>query len=264
MGRRKNLGDLEDFEKELIENKMRRPYADVDPSLSKIQQTRYKIEIKCKNQKQKEFLKLLKNEDKELCFGIGSAGSGKSYISLAYALSALKDPNNAYEKIIILIPTLQSCSSPLSMGYLPGDLDEKTKMYTETDLKTFEKILKNSGNLNSKVIIDDLIKMGRIEFKFVNFIRGATYDNAIVLVNEAEGYNDEEMLLILTRIGENCKCVITGDEAQIIRKDLKGKSGMKHGLDKLQHLAEVGFTEFENQDIVRNPLIGKIIECWKK
>lgn len=125
-----------------------------------------------------------------------------------------------------------------------------------------EKILKNSGNTNSKFIVEDLIRSGKIEFRLVNFVRGVTYSEAIILVNEAEGYDKDEILLLLTRIGENCKCIITGDEAQISRRDLKNGSGMKYAIDKLKDLGEIGVTEFTNEDIVRNPLITKILEKW--
>ena len=94
---------------------------------------------------------------------------------------------------------------------------------------------------------------------------GKTYDSAIVLINEAENYSKEEMLLLLTRIGENSKVIISGDIEQMDRKDLKSSQcGMTYALEKLKDLDEVAYVEFHNEDIVRHPIISKIIERWKQ
>ena len=265
MGKKKNpLPELDEYDKGYIEAKMGRVTIDnqLIDSLN-LKKANYKVELKCKNKKQKEFLNQLKDSSKQICFGIGSAGSGKSYLSLGYALSQIKDISSPYEKIIILVPTLQSCSSTLNIGLLKGTRDEKLEPFLEADSCTMEKILKNSGNSNPKMIVSDLISSGRIEFKLVNFARGITYSDSIILINEAEGYNADEMLLLLTRLGENCKCIITGDEQQAIRKDFKNGSGMKYAVEKLSGMEEITVTEFTDEDIVRNPIIGKILERWK-
>lgn len=231
-------------------------------SLNKSESTiklNYKISAKCKNKRQKEFLNILKNEEKKICFGMGSAGSGKSYISLSYALSALK--NKEYEQVVILIPTCQGGSKALQIGFLKGTLEEKYAPFQEADRFTIEKILKNSGNAEHKEISKQLINSDKIRYDLVNFARGKTYDSSLILINESENYSKEDMLLLLTRIGENSKIVITGDEKQIDRKDL-GKSGMTYAYERLKDLEEVGMVEFTEEDIVRNPLISKILEKW--
>lgn len=265
MGKKKNLAELDDYEKGYIEAKMGKVSYnnEYDPQLINLKKFNYKVELKCKNKKQKEFLNQLKDPSKQICFGAGSAGSGKSYLSLGFALSQLKDPSTPYEKIIILVPTLQSCSSTLNIGLLKGDKNEKLEPFLEADSCTMEKILKNSGNTMPKSVVTDLIASGRIEFKLVNFARGITYSESIILINEAEGYNADEMLLLLTRLGENCKCIITGDEQQAIRKDFKGGSGMKYAIERISDLDEVSITTFTDEDIVRNPIIGKILDKWK-
>lgn len=263
MSRKKNLQDLDEFERGYIEGKMNAKIrVEANDDIYQLKRLNYKIDIKCKNKKQKEFLNLLKNEDKKICFGVGSAGSGKSYISLAYALQALRDESTPYRKIIILIPPLQSCSSSLNIGLLPGNIDEKTMVFRSADGSTMEKILRNSGNFNEKTIVDNLYNSGKIEYQLVNFIRGCSYDDCIVLLNESEGYDKDEMLLLLTRIGENCKYIITGDEQQKSRRDMKNGSGMKHAVDSISDMDEIGIVEFTNEDIVRNPIIGKILEKW--
>jgi phosphate starvation-inducible PhoH-like protein len=225
--------------------------------------TNYKIVIKCKNQKQKEFFKLLKDNNKHLCFGVGSAGSGKSYISLAYALEALKDSETPYKKIVCFVPTCEA--GAMSAGFLKGTLEEKVEPYLEADTYTMMKILEKSGNKAPRQIIDNLIKNQIITYELVNFARGKTYDDTIILLNESENYSKEEFLLLLTRIGENSKVIISGDLQQLDRKDIKKKEnicGLQYAMQKLSKLDEYGIVEFTSEDIVRNPLITKIINMW--
>lgn len=222
----------------------------------------YNIKIKCKNNKQKQFLNILKNPKKEICFGIGSAGSGKSYISLSFALQALTK-GIKYTKIIIIVPTVEAGN--MNIGYLKGTLEEKIAPYIDADTYTMEKILLNSGFENAKQIIKDLIKNGQIQYELVNFARGKTFDNCIILINEAENYTKEEMLLLLTRIGENCKIICTGDEKQTDRKDIKksnSECGLIYASNALKSLDEIETVIFDNNDIVRNPLILKILNAY--
>lgn len=109
MGRKKNLKGVDENDIELIESKMGYNISDrIQNFITPLKSFEYKVNIKCKNKKQKEFLNILKDDSKIICFGIGSAGSGKSYISLAYALQALKDESTPYKKIICLVPTCQA------------------------------------------------------------------------------------------------------------------------------------------------------------
>ena len=224
----------------------------------------YNISIKCKNQKQKEFLNLLKNKEKSICVGHGAAGSGKSWIAYAYALSQLKDETSDIDQIIVFIPCAQAGSKEISLGFLKGDLRDKTMPFCEATLYTIEKILKASGNQNPKSIVNILTLQDRISFNFLNFTRGKTFDNAIIILDESENISKEEMLLILTRIGENSKIILIGDELQKDRKDIRNEdSGMITSVKKLHDLDEFGAVEFTNDDVVRNPLITKILELWK-
>ena len=231
MGRKKNLKGIDESDIELIENKMGYSITDRTVNfISPLKSFDYKVIIKCKNKKQKDFLNILKDESKIICFGIGSAGSGKSYISLSYALQALKDESTPYKKIICLVPTCQA--GAMSLGFLKGTLEEKVQPFIEADSYTMEKILSNSGNYSGKQLIEGLIRNDVINYDVVNFARGKTYDNALILINEAENYSKEEMLLLLTRIGENSKIIISGDIEQMDRKDLKtSQCGMTYALE---------------------------------
>lgn len=264
MGKKRNIKGIDDADIEFIDEKMnynrnddRNSFNDYEKALN------YKISLKCKNQTQKTLHNLIK--EKEIIFAIGSPGSGKSFVSLADALSLLKD-NNSYKKIIIMVPTCES-SSYLSIGFLPGSYEDKIAPYLDADSYTIEKILSISGNINPKEIIKTLFKTGLIEFQLVNFARGKNFDNAIVLISEAENYSKDEMLLLLTRIGDNVKVIVSGDQNQLDRKDIKKskeKCGLLYAVEKLKDMEEVGVVEFTDDDIVRNKIISKIIDNWNK
>lgn len=264
MGRKKNMQGLDAHEIEYINEKMGYNVIDrCDDIIHFSRSVDYKVEIKCKNKKQKDFLNLLRDDTKQICLGIGSAGSGKSFISLAYALEALKNPSTPYRKIVCFVPTCEA--GAMSVGFLKGTLEEKIEPYLEADTYTMMKILDKSGNYSSRQILDNLIKNKIINYELVNFARGKTLDDSIILLNESENYSKEEMLLLLTRIGENSKIIISGDLQQLDRKDIKRKEkecGLKHAMEKLKDLDEFGLIEFTPEDIVRNPLIGKIINKW--
>lgn len=264
MARKNNLKGLDAETMDFIDSKMNNGVDEryTDATYNNCSKAlNYKINLKCKNLKQKEYHNLIKEHEIVFCFG--SAGSGKSYISLATALELLKE-NSLYKKIIIIVPTCEA-STYLSIGLLPGTYNEKISPYLEADTYTMEKILNLSGNIDSKKIVQNMVKCELIDYQLVNFARGKTFDNSIILINEAENYSKDEMLLLLTRIGENVKVVISGDQKQLDRKDIKKtneKCGLMHAINSLQHLNEVGVIEFNNTDIVRNPIISKILESW--
>jgi len=268
MGRKKNLKGLDEFDLELINEKLGKSVVDyINPdemiSINSLKALNYKIEIKCKTEKQKQFLNQLKNNDKQICFGVGSPGTGKSFISLAYGLRALKE--GKFDNIVMIIPTAQAGGQDLSLGFLKGDFDEKTKVFTDADKETINKILKISGNISYSEMTNTLINSGIIKHEYVNFLLGKTIDNSLILVNECEQYTKDNLRLILTRIGEKSKIVITGDSKQVNRRSIKNKndiSGLDYAVEKLKDMEEVSITEFNEEDIVRNGLITKILQKW--
>lgn len=269
MAKKKLLKELDEADLQLIEDKMKREnnthsYLTSCDLMTDLKTLSFKLDIKCKNERQKDFLNILKNKDKEICFGIGSPGTGKSYISLSYALKELKEGN--YDNIIMIVPTAPAGGMDLHLGYLKGDFEDKTRPFKECDEQTITKILKNSGNLQAQIIAKNLIHNGYIQYEFINFVLGKTFDNSLILVNEAEQYTKDNMKLLLTRIGENSKVIITGDVEQANRRDIVNKRaicGLEYASDKLKHLDEVDVVEFTREDIVRNPLITKILDSWK-
>ena len=170
MAKKRHLKGIDEADMELIDSKMKAPalsdnYEYLDAYARKLKLLGYKLEIKCKNEKQKEFLKMLKNKKKELCFGIGAAGTGKSYISLAYALKELKENN--YERIIMVVPTAPAGGADLGLGFLKGELEDKTRPYKDADRDTIAKILTNSGNNDGKAIASALIGGGYIDYQLL-------------------------------------------------------------------------------------------------
>ena len=137
MGKKKALQALDEEELGFVQEKMRCSFGDLDNYKSLLKLLDYKIQLKCKNEKQKEFLNQLKNDKYQICFAQGSAGSGKSFISIGYALTALKDQSNSFDKIILLVPTAEAGN--MSLGYLKGDLEAKMLPYLEADKYTMEK-----------------------------------------------------------------------------------------------------------------------------
>lgn len=263
MARKKHLEGISKEEMEIIDNKMKTScYVEgVEDYKKQLRGFGYKLNIKCKTQKQKEFLNSLKDESKVICFGTGAAGTGKSFISLSYALSKIKD--GAFEHIIMVVPTAQAVGRDMQTGFLPGDLNDKMQPFKDVDRYTIEKILKMSDNVDYKSYAQYLVGSGVIQYEFINFMLGKTFDNSLILINEAEQYTKEDMRLLLTRIGENSKLILTGDCAQINRSSLLNKReccGLTYVADRLSDMEEVSITEFNNEDIVRNPIISKILD----
>ena len=258
MAKKKRLVEsLDEDELEYIKTKMNPEKEEPNQISSKL--LNFKLKLKCKNQKQKELHNLIK--EKQIVFCQGSAGTGKSYIATETALDLLK--NGPYRRIIICCPNVESSSMPL--GLLPGTVDEKLQPFLDAIEFTIEKILDDSGNFNSKDILVNLLKNDVVIEEAASFLRGKTFDDSIIIVDESENFNKQEMLLILTRIGRNSKMVFLGDNMQIDRKDIK-KSGEKCGLDYafdvLKDIDDIGFLVFTEEDIVRNPIITEILKKW--
>lgn len=221
----------------------------------------YTVDIRCKNQKQKQYLNLLKDESKQIIAALGEPGTGKSWISLAYGLQCIK--TGKFKKIVCFNPTVPAGSKSLDVGFLPGDLSQKMSPYLEADKETMQAILEDSGNAMPNRIIDGLIRNKVIDHKAINFCRGKSINNALILLNECQNYTISDIILILTRLGHNSKICLSGDIRQADSADVK-KGGRKKSIlevvDRLKEMPEFGLVEFEKEDIVRNPLIAKILE----
>ncbi len=196
--------------------------------------------------------KLVKASDtKDMVFAIGPAGTGKTYTSVALAVRALRDKE--VKRIILTRPAVEAGES---LGFLPGDLKEKLDPYLQPlydalrDMIPHEKL---EGYIEKKVI----------EVAPLAFMRGRTLDEAFVILDEAQNTTHSQMKMFLTRMGLNAKFIITGDPSQV-DLPLKQKSGLQEAMRILRDVDEIGFVHLTEEDVVRHPVVRKIIQSYNK
>ncbi len=266
MGKKKNLQSLSEEELEFIDDKMKRDsalnYLTSEGLLTRLKTLNFKLNIKCKNNKQKKFIKNLEDLDVKLNICDAPAGVGKSLLALTAGLHLLK--NGSVSKMIVIVPTVEA-SEATKIGLLPGGIEDKTYPFQIATRSTLEKILKLSGNIAYKELAQQLINSGTIEFELLSYARGRTFDDAFIVIDEAENLSKRETLLLIGRMGEgNTKIVLLGDKEQCDRKGLRdfNDCGLVHAKEKLANVEGVAVDEFTNEDIVRNSFITKIFENW--
>ena len=267
MGKKKNLkGSIDEIEQEFINEKMKKDdianYITSEGLCSKLKALNFKLNIKCKNEKQKKFLSNLQNLNIKLNICDAPAGVGKSLLTLTAGLYHLKNGN--VSKVIVIVPTVEA-SEATKIGLLPGTIEEKTYPFQLATRSTIEKILKRSGNLGYREEAQMLINSGLIEFELLSYARGKTFDDSFIIIDEAENLSKRETLLLIGRMGEgNTKIALLGDKEQCDRKGIRdfNDSGLIHAKEKLVDIDGVSIDEFDYNDIVRNSFITKIFEKW--
>ncbi len=200
-----------------------------------------------RSERQKDYVGALKESD--IIISAGPAGTGKTFLAVAVALTMLLDKK--IERIILSRPAVEAGER---LGFLPGDMREKVDPYLRPlydslyDLLDFEKIQKK-------------IEVGDIEIAPLAFMRGRTLKNSFAILDEAQNATDTQIKMFLTRIGENSKIVINGDPSQI---DLPNKSlsGLHRSKNLLGHLKEISVVDFDHKDVVRHPLVSKIVKAY--
>lgn len=197
---------------------------------------------------QKEYISKL--EENDLVFGIGPAGTGKTYLAVLYAIKMLKE--NRVKKIILTRPAVEAGES---LGFLPGDLKEKVDPYLTPLYDALYEIL-------GMETVNNLIERGVIEIAPLAYMRGRTLENAYVILDEAQNTTEKQMKMFLTRLGFQSKMIVTGDITQI---DLpKGvTSGLKQVTSMLKGIKGISVVEFDFLDVVRHPLVQKILEKYE-
>jgi phosphate starvation-inducible PhoH-like protein len=205
--------------------------------------------IRVKTLGQRHYVNAIKSRD--LVFGIGPAGTGKTYLAVVMAVTALR--NGTVSKIILTRPAVEAGES---LGFLPGDLKEKVDPYLRPLYDALHDILGTEHTLR-------LIERGTIEIAPLAYMRGRTLDDAFVILDEAQNTTQAQMKMFLTRLGFGSKMIITGDTSQI---DLpKGaKSGLVEAERILKDVSGVSFMHLEQADVVRHPLVGRIIQAYGK
>jgi phosphate starvation-inducible PhoH-like protein len=201
---------------------------------------------------QKLYYDLLKKNQITICSG--PAGVGKSFIAMKAAIDILADPTSPYEKIIIVRPAVEAEEK---LGSLPGNVEEKLDPYIFPSYYLMNKII-------GKEAREKLKEIDVIEVFALAYMRGMNIDNSILIFEEAQNSTPNQMKLLLTRIGFNSKFFISGDLEQTDRYKDKTQSGLYDAIKKFKDLNDVGVFEFDTKDVVRNPLIGKILKRYEE
>ena len=196
--------------------------------------------------------KLLKEIlNKEIVFVIGPAGTGKTFIAVSHAVSMLT--SGLINKIIISRPAVEAGEK---LGFLPGDLKEKIDPYLRPIYDSFDE------NLSKDKVIK-LIENQKIEIAPIAYLRGRTLNNSYIILDEAQNTSPIQMKMFLTRLGENSKMVITGDITQI-DLSFRSKSGLIDAINNLKKIKDISFVYLTEKDVVRHPLVQKIVKAYDK
>lgn len=186
--------------------------------------------------------------ENDIIFGIGSSGTGKTFLAATYAAREL-----FYKRVDKIVITRPNVETGRSLGFLPGELDEKFAPYLEPFVGAFTKAL-------GKGFYDYCIKEKTIEPKPLGFMRGATFENCILLLDEAQNITKTEFKMILSRIGKNCKVILSGDPSQVDIKD----SGLEDAIRRLEGIKGVEVVRFIDDDIVRSKLCKEVILAYNE
>ena len=202
-----------------------------------------------RSEKQSDYIKALKENDIIMC--LGPAGTGKSFLAVSVAVTLLLEKK--IDRVILSRPAVEAGEK---LGFLPGDMKEKVDPY----LRPLYDALYELFGADK---IDKKIESGEIEIAPLAFMRGRTLKNCFAILDEAQNATETQIKMFLTRIGENSKLVVNGDPTQI---DLinKSQSGLVNSKNILKHLNEIKIIEFDHKDVVRHPLVSKIISAYQK
>ena len=203
--------------------------------------------VKPKTLGQQKYVDAIKN--KMITFGVGPAGTGKTYLAMAMAITAFK--NDEVSRIILTRPAIEAGEK---LGFLPGDLQSKVDPYLRPLYDALYEILGADAFMKN-------MEKGLIEVAPLAYMRGRTLDNAYIILDEAQNTTPAQMKMFLTRIGFGSKAIITGDLTQ---KDLPfdSISGLEESLRVLRKVKEIGVCELTNKDVVRHPLVQKIVAAY--
>lgn len=205
--------------------------------------------VRVKNMGQKRYVEAIDKSD--VVFGIGPAGTGKTFLAVVCAIAAFK--KGEVSRIILTRPAVEAGES---LGFLPGDLKEKVDPYLRPIYDSLYAILGTNTT-------DRLMERGVIEVAPLAYMRGRTLDDAFVILDEAQNTTDAQMKMFLTRLGFNSKMVVNGDMTQV---DLPGRqhSGLIDARRILKNIDQIKFINFSAQDVVRHPIVAKIITAYEK
>jgi len=208
-------------------------------------------ELQYKNPAQRRFYKTI--SDKDITFGIGPAGCGKTYLSVHRALRELGDKDSKIDGIVIVKPLVEAAGEKI--GFLPGDVEEKTAPFMMSFYYNMEQII-------GKQRVQILKESNTIQVIPLAFMRGITLANKFVILDEAQNATPEQIKMFVTRIGENSKYIITGDLEQSDIK--KGTSGLEDAIKRFAGIHGVGLASFKEKDVVRHSLVRRLLKRYRE
>ena len=205
--------------------------------------------IRVKNYSQRQYVQMIKNND--LTFGIGPAGTGKTYLAVVMAVAALK--RREVDRLTLTRPAVEAGES---LGFLPGDLKEKVDPYLRPIYDALNSILGAEH-------VERLIERGVIEIAPLAYMRGRTLDKAFVILDEAQNTTRAQMKMFLTRLGFGSKMIVNGDASQIDLPKGHSQSGLVDAENRLKGLPHIAFVNFDANDVVRHPVVSEIIRAYE-
>ena len=213
---------------------------------SAVPQARQKVNIRPITPTQRKYVNEIHRND--ITFGIGPAGTGKTYLATMAAMLYLTE--GAVDKIVVCRPAINAGGEDL--GFLPGGITQKMDPYIRPIYDIF-------GTYWSKATIKDYINTGIIEISPLAYMRGRTFERTFIIADECQNITPEQLLMLLTRLGEGSKMVITGDPVQ---SDINGRSCFTTAEGILTTVDTISFVQFSYEDIVRHPTVKKILDVW--
>lgn len=205
--------------------------------------------VKCKTLGQKEYVSAIKKNT--VTFGVGPAGTGKTYLAVCLAVTAFK--GKQADKIILTRPAVEAGEK---LGFLPGDLQTKVDPYLRPLYDALQEMF-------GAEVYAKLMEKGAIEVAPLAYMRGRTLNNAFVILDEAQNTTREQMKMFLTRLGEGSKMVVTGDMTQIDLPEGKS-SGLKHAVSILKGVEDIAIVTLSDKDVVRHPLVTEIVRAYER
>ena len=236
----------------LVDDVLRQTENGVNPATTPIDKslfaTTWKKKIFPRTAGQAGYFKLLR--DNEVVFGLGPAGTGKTYMAVAWAVDFLK--RRQVERIILSRPAVEAGER---LGFLPGDMKEKVDPYLRPLYDALYDMMPSDK-------VDRMIASGEIEIAPLAFMRGRTLSNAFVIIDEAQNTTPVQMKMVLTRLGEESRMAITGDLSQI---DLPSGqlSGLSDAVNRLDNVKGIGITRLSGEDVVRHPVVARILKAYE-
>lgn len=204
------------------------------------------LEIKPKNDSQRHYMSLI--DGKTITFGLGPAGTGKTFLAAYKAAVAFEEGD--VQRIIVTRPAVEAGEE---LGFLPGELEEKIAPFFVPVLEALQKRL-------GKGRVEYMLKSKQLEFVPIAYMRGRTFDDAFIIVDEAQNTTPAQMKMILTRIGERSKYVVNGD---LLQSDIPGPNGLRDARDRLRNVPGVGMWVFSDADVVRSGMAQHIVKAYE-